>query len=114
MGSTISPAAVSIQLLHGVATPASGRRNLCLNAGGEPFGIPVLQAILLGVVMLSLSRLMRVGYILGLCLALSLLLSPNTSKAQIRAAVNRGSMPLPPMMLPLNNALTDSTGSFNG
>src|SRR5262245_57329822 len=61
-------------------------------------------AILSGAVMFSLSRLARGAYVLGLSVFLCLLVRPNLSNGQQYRAV----MPPMPMILPVNNAMTDT------
>jgi hypothetical protein len=75
--------------------------------------------------MSSLKALTKMGYLLALAVALSLLLWPNPSPGQFRAIppanfpttppvpgmpTHMVIMPAPALMLPLNNMLTDSTG----
>ena len=57
--------------------------------------------------MVSLSRLSRVGYVLGLSIALAVLAWPSRSEGQLR-----GTLPPAPQMPRLDNQLTDSTGGF--
>src|SRR5262249_42395857 len=95
--------------LSGAATPARG---------GEPTpesrrmsrSVSGLRAIFSGAVMITLSHLARVVYVFGLSLVLSLLLRPSLSNGQYRG----GFMPPMPMMLPLNNGLTDAVGMMGG
>jgi hypothetical protein len=63
--------------------------------------------------MISLARFARGVYVLGLSLSLSLLLWPSISNGQMRGGIRsmRGAMPSPQIHLPLNNALSDSTGA---
>src|SRR6516165_2379415 len=58
--------------------------------------------------MFSLTRLIRAGYILGLCLCLAALLRPNLSRGQFRGNL----MPPPPMMPQIDNQLSDSTAGW--
>ena len=60
--------------------------------------------------MLSLSRLAQVAYVFALSLFLSLLLRPSLSNGQYRGNF----MPPMPMMLPLNNGMTDVVGMMGG
>ncbi|HZV05835.1 MAG TPA: hypothetical protein VE999_12200, partial [Gemmataceae bacterium] len=80
--------------------------------------------------MFSLTRLAKIGYVVALFAAISLLISANLSRAQFRGTptipgmpiiggtVDQGGriigMPPPPMQIPLNNLNTDSTGGFTG
>jgi hypothetical protein len=58
--------------------------------------------------MFSPTRVAKCGYVLGLAVAVALLVRPSVSEGQ----QFRGSMPPPPLRLPLSNQLTDSTGGF--
>jgi hypothetical protein len=103
-----------------------------VNAKSQSMSCPAADdsaPLLTGVVMCSSTRIAKVGYLLGLSVAVFLLLQPATSEGQvfrgsapfpnppipgIRSVPGHPGMPPPPLIPALNNLVTDSTAGFLG